>query len=162
MTAQLPFQIIDRLSKIGIGRVRTHDTNGLHGVKPKSSGEHIWSITKFIHHCQYLFAGALTYVGVAVEYTGNRSNGDPCMSRNVVYIHSIIHLTFCKRLHAKSIIHITNKVCNSFLLTSVWKMGRIIVSTYKVKCFCESVARWLGGLCICMPGNINIWQPGRY
>ena len=119
MTAQFPLQIVDRLSKIRIRRVRTHDTDGLHGIKSQSPGKNIGGITQLIHYSQNLLAGAFTYVGIAVEYTGNRSNGNACALRNVIYIHSVIHLTFCKRLHAKSIIHTTNKDCNSFLLTSV-------------------------------------------
>ena len=106
MAAELPFQIVDGVGKVGVRGIGAHDPDGLHGAQAQAPGKYVRCISQFIHDCQDSGAGLLADVGVAVKDPGHGGDGDACPSGNVINIQVITSLLLCKRLQTDFIITI--------------------------------------------------------
>ena len=70
VVAQFPLQIVDCLRQIDIGRVRAHNSHGMHGIEPQASGESVRGIAVLLHDSENLPAGLLADFAAVVQNPG--------------------------------------------------------------------------------------------
>ena len=75
---ELLLQIIDGLGKIQIRAIRTHDSDGLHGVEPQASGKGVWGVFVFMYDIQHPLFCFFADVAAPVQNPGDGGDGNPC------------------------------------------------------------------------------------